>query len=354
MIRVVDTSLQFGLSFVGYSKKGLIPIISTKLPFVQEHSTIDTFLYRFSTPIGMLLGQGDSYHTGLFGPYPVPSSNSYNAFSYSFFLPDTILGTPRNDPNAYVIALLFIPKNVTVHRSIIEDVFNTFSSSLNNLNDLLSKKNFELFVKSCNEKLFSGSDKLAPKEEEVVIPRTQIVDNSFFKNNNDKNHVFIDLETKNEDIVAIPWILHAVYHGLEHAVLDVLGDSNSLIEMLMEQYTAEILDRYHLFDSIFAKEKPDVKDALELGVQHLAKVGEIVTIKALDSNKFECSINCSFASAVHPYLPINKCLWIRYLSAMVRRTLPSDKEMIIHNSDFDPAFGSTTIIEIIPKVFKTL
>ena len=78
----VDVSVKFGISFVGYSKKGLIPIISTKLPFVHDSLSIDTFLQRFSTPIGMLLGQGDLYQTGLFGSYPVPNINDYVAYHY--------------------------------------------------------------------------------------------------------------------------------------------------------------------------------------------------------------------------------------------------------------------------------
>jgi hypothetical protein len=340
-----------GLSIVGYSKTGLIPIISTKLSFLNNSSTnLDTFLYRFSTPLGMLLGQGDQYYTGFFGPYPVPNYNDFHAYSFSFYLLDTILGTPRNDLNAFLIAILFVNKNILLEKSKIEDFFNTFFKSLNNLNDLLSKKNFEIFVDEMKGNFFQKDSIHISKEEFPISKRDPPAIFQNIKN----NPVFIELQTEPESLIAVPWILHAVYHGLEQATIDILGESSSLLEILMEQYTAEILDRFHLFDTIFTKKNPDVKDALELGVKHLEMVGEKVTITPLDDNKFECSINCSFASAVHPYLPIKKCLWMRYLSAMVRKTLPADKDLYLNISEFDSKDGSRTIIEIVPKVFKTV
>jgi hypothetical protein len=120
-----------GLSIVGYSKTGLIPIISTKLSFLNNSSTnLDTFLYRFSTPLGMLLGQGDQYYTGFFGPYPVPNYNDFHAYSFSFYLLDTILGTPRNDLNAFLIAILFVNKNILLEKSKIEDFFHIVANGL--------------------------------------------------------------------------------------------------------------------------------------------------------------------------------------------------------------------------------
>lgn len=349
--------LQIGLSIVGYSKTGLIPIISTKLPFLDPTPSLDTFLYRFSTPIGMILGQGDQYYTGLYGPYPVPNYPGYRAYSYSFYLMDTILGTPRDDLNAFLIALVFVPKDFSIDMQFFENYMDKYVKSLTNLNDLLSKNDFEIFFASLKDTLLETIDKEKKVAEPVPVGRVQTKDKPeqpIEVSGQKENPVFIELKTEPESIIAVPWILHAVYHGLEQATFDILGENSSLLEMLMEQYTAEILDRFHLFDSIFANNTPSVKDALELGAKHLARVGEMVTVKALAENKFELSIQCSFANAVHPYLPITKCLWMRYLSAMVRRTLPPNKELHMSTSQFDSEFGSNTIVEIVPKVFKTI
>ncbi len=351
--------MDYGLSIVGYAKTGLIPIISTKLPFLDASPSLDTFLYRFSTPLGMILGQGDQYYTGLYGPYPVPNYNSYHAYTYSFFLRDTILGTPRDDLNAFLIAIIFVDKEYVIDMPYIEESLDEYVKSLANLNDLLSKSNFELLVNKLQKLIFPDIEVLKTPEEVLVhnnnnksISQTHTNPNPAFDVKDNK--VFIELKTEPESIIAVPWILHAVYHGLEQATIDILGENSSLLEILMEQYTAEILDRFHLFDTIFKKENPTVSDALELGVKHLERVGEYVTVTPLGENKYECSINCSFANAVHPYLPITKCLWMRYLSAMVRKTLPPDKDLHMKPSFFDSEFGSKTIIEIVPKVFKTV
>ena len=356
--------MDYGLSIVGYSKTGLIPIISTKLPFLakgDDSPSLDTFLYRFSTPLGMILGQGDQYYTGLYGPYPVPNHRGFHAYTYSFFVRDTILGTPRDDLNAFLIVIMFVNKKYVIDMPYIEDYLDNYVKTLKDLNDLLSKANFELLVDNLRDIMVEQEAKVVPKESRV--PEQVLVQNDHSKSfsvrevdpfHKKDNKVFIELKTEPESIVAVPWILHAVYHGLEQATFDILGESSSLLEILMEQYTGEILDRFHLFDAIFEKENPTVADALELGTKHLERVGEYVTVTPLAENKFECSINCSFADAVHPYLPITKCLWMRYLSAMVRRTLPPDKDLVIRPSDFEPEFGSKTIIEIVPKVFKTV
>lgn len=339
----------YGLSILGYSRRGLIPIISTKLPFLDSSISLDTFLYRFATPLGMLLGQGDQYNTGFYGPYPIPNYSEYHAFSFSFFLEDTILGTPRNDLNAFLIAILFVKKTLNLNKSSIEGFFSNYIKTLNNLNDLLSKPRFEVLTDLIGEELFQDEKITVPIHEEIIV-------NEFNSNSENKDYsgdkVFINLQTEPESIIALPWILHAVYHGLEQATIDILGESSSLLEILMEQYTAEILDRFHLFDSIFEKKNPGIKDALELGIRHLAQVGEYVTVTPLSENKFVFDIKCTFSNAVHPYLPITKCLWMRYLTAMVRKALPDDKEIHLKNSSFDSEFGSKTILEIVPKVFK--
>ena len=275
--------MDFGLSIVGYSKTGLIPIISTKLPFLNssESPSLDTFLYRFSTPLGMILGQGDQYYTGLYGPYPVPNFNQYHAYTFSFFLTDTILGTPRDDLNAFLIAIVFVRKEFIIDMPYIDDFLTNYVKLFTNLNDLISKTNFEIFVEKLSSNIFESISKEIKVPQEMVVENfnshsvTQTKVNPVevkVKDKEKENPVFIELKTEPESIIAVPWILHAVYHGLEQATIDILGESSSLLEILMEQYTGEILDRFHLFDAIFEKENPTVADALELGVKHLERL----------------------------------------------------------------------------------
>ena len=218
--------LQIGLSIVGYSKTGLIPIISTKLPFLDLNPSLDTFLYRFSTPIGMILGQGDQYYTGLYGPYPVPNYPGYHAFSYSFFLLDTILGTPRDDLNAFLIAIIFVPRDFSIDMQFFENYMNGYVKSLTNLNDLLSKSDFENFFGGLRDTLLET----AGREKNLVepLPVGNLQKNSpseqpLEQKKEVENPVFIELKTEQESIIAVPWIIHAVYHGLEQATIVILA-----------------------------------------------------------------------------------------------------------------------------------
>ena len=81
-----DKAKVFGLSFVSISEEGLVPVVSTKLPFLPDDSQIEIFLLRYGTPLSMLAGQGDGFYTGLFGPYPVHGTNDWIAMTYSFFI----------------------------------------------------------------------------------------------------------------------------------------------------------------------------------------------------------------------------------------------------------------------------
>ncbi|MHA2030400.1 MAG: hypothetical protein ACW99Q_13490, partial [Candidatus Kariarchaeaceae archaeon] len=101
------------------------------------------------------------------------------------------------------------------------------------------------------------------------------------------------------------------------------------------------------------KDENAVKTAINLGIEHLEKVGEKVKINPVSDNKFELGIECTFSDAVHPYVPINKCLWIKYLAAIISKVLPPDKNLEIYDSDFDEK-GSVTYLEIKKKPFVTM
>ena len=331
------------------SKKGLIPIVSNEMPFNIGTNSTDTFLLRYSTPIGMMLGQGDKYFTGLYGPFPVQNDNEFFAYTYSFFIPDKDIGTPRSDLNIYVFALLFIPKFYYVNSKSLSKKLDEYISNYKDVGDISRKSNFSELLKNISMHLgISTYEAQVPIALEIsnrgmIKPDTQT---------QKKSPEFIPLEIDGESLVAVPWILHAVYHGLEKATYDLLGESTIIHEELMEQYTVEILNRFHLLDSLIGENKT-VIDALKLGIEHLERVGEKVKLKVLSENKYELAINCDFADAVHPHLPLSKCLWMRYLTSIVRRVLPPNTDIILGNSEFDQS-GSVTIMEIKKRPFKSI
>lgn len=338
-----DTNtLQFGVSFVAVSTKGLTPLVSTKLPFIDDNQ-LETFLMRYTTPIGMMVGQGDQFFTGLYGPFPVTNKNNWIAYTYSFFLLDVDIGTPRDETNLYTIGILFLPKDVKIPPELLENLFDEFASEINNVKSLQDKSIFDKFIKQIGNNL----DLITPIIYDNKVKLTEIPK---------KDNYFQELPTieSGESLIAVPWILHSVYHGLERASSDVLGGNSKLLEQLAEQYTTEILDRFHLLEKLdIKKDENAVKAAINLGIEHLERVGEKVKMIAISDNKFKLDIECVFSDAVHPYVPINKCLWIKYLAAIIRKVLPPDKDLEIYDSDFDEK-GSITYLEIKKKSFFTM
>ncbi|MHA2365855.1 MAG: hypothetical protein ACXAC7_17990 [Candidatus Hodarchaeales archaeon] len=333
----------FGISFVTFSKNGLTPITSTKLPFIAE-SQIETFLLRFSTPLGMMIGQGDQFFTGLYGPFPIANYSDWVALTYSFFLLDVDIGTPRDDANLYTIIILFIPRSYHIPFDLLTEIFKEFVKGLKNVNSLLDISIIDNFCKAISENLLLKIEEIDSKEKQskLITPVKEPL------------HEELKMDYDGESLLAVPWILHAVHHGLERAGADIMGGSSNLIDRLADQYTGEILDKFHLLDRLSIDQKNDViKAAINLGVEHLERVGEKVELTALSENKFKIVVKCDFTDAVHPYLPIAKCLWIKYIVAIVRTVLPANKEIYINDSEFDD-LGSITILEIKRKPFQTL
>ncbi|MFW9928690.1 MAG: hypothetical protein ACFFD1_04810 [Candidatus Thorarchaeota archaeon] len=335
--------LEFGLSFVAISSKGLVPLVSTKLPFLEDIK-LETFLLRYVTPLSMMIGQGDQFFTGLYGPFPVSNTHDWVAYTYSFFLLDVDIGTPRDDTNLFTIGILFIPRIYKIPVNDVEKIFADFSNELNNVKTLIDQNVFQQFVQRMSSLVQLDIPQIiepkpvveeTPKKKEQFVQDLNVVENA-------------------ESLIAVPWILHSVYHGLERASSTILGGRVNILEKLADEYTAEILDRFHLLDKLELKTGENaVKKALNLGIEHLEKVGEKVKIRAVSENKFELWIDCQFADAIHPYLPIDKCLWVKYLAAIVSKTLPPGKELHIYPSAFSDT-GSSTFIEIRKKPFITL
>jgi hypothetical protein len=317
---------KFGFSFVAVSNQGLVPIVSTKLPFLEDND-IESFLMRYTIPLGMMVAQGDQFFTGLYGPFPIANHNDWFAYAYSFFLLDIDIGTPRDETNIYTIGILFLPKKVRISFDKLEDQFNSFASEIDNVKSLRDKSAFKLFITNISKNFDLSTPQMHDKADQEKVSK-----------NKKRTVPLPELATSKsgEQLLAVPWILHSVYHGLERASFDILGGNSKLLEQLVEENTGEILDRFQLLEKLdIKKDENAVKKAIHLGIEHLEKVGEKVKIHPISDRKFKLEIKCTFADAVHPFIPIEKCLWVKYLASIIRRVLPSDKELKIHNSEFD-------------------
>ncbi|HKZ39370.1 MAG TPA: hypothetical protein VJ044_00320, partial [Candidatus Hodarchaeales archaeon] len=271
--------------------------------------------------------------------------NDWIAMTYSFFIMNRGLNAPRWNVNLYSIGLLFLPKSIEIPRNDLAETFERSVESLSNIEDLNDPQivrhiieGFEKILKMKATIIRDTKSKIKARKDERKVVREELQ---------------VEPPMNPDSMVALPWILHSVYHGLEKASTDILGDASNLLDKLADNYTREILERFHLLDKIGMGSTSAVSQALTLGTEHLSKVGEKVTVTPLSDNRFLIDVECSLANAVHPMIPIAKCLWIKYLSAIVSRVLPPEKEIILQESTVD-AVGSRTILEIRPKPFQTV
>ncbi|OLS16866.1 MAG: hypothetical protein HeimC3_50960 [Candidatus Heimdallarchaeota archaeon LC_3] len=338
---------QIGLSFVGLASNGLIPLISTILPFIKSRNDVESFLLQFSIPLGMMLGQGDNYFTHkLYGGFPVTNNPNWIAFTYPFFILDETIKSPRGHQNMYTFAILFLPQKFEIiNKGNVESMFQTFIKKLSNIDELLQHKTINKLLKKFSDYFEKEISEIsAPQNFYSVKSKIQLPEES-------KNE--IENESKIPNKIALPLLLHSVFHGYEKSTLEVLGNLESTVDYKSEIATLEILEQFKFFDRI---DYPvtTIQQALDLACQHLSEIGETVNIKPVSENKLEIDITCQLAKDVHPFLDVDKCLWMRYIASILRKVLPKDKEILVHSSEYDPD-GSKSIIEIVSKrIYKKI
>ncbi|MHA2105516.1 MAG: hypothetical protein ACW981_18985 [Candidatus Hodarchaeales archaeon] len=339
---------QIGLSFVGLASNGLVPLISTHLSFLESQNEVESFLLQFSIPLGMMLGQGDSYFTHkLYGNFPVSKNSNWTAYAYSFFILDEIIKAPRGHQNMYTFAILFIPKNYEeFEKNALEKLFNDFISNLSHIDDLLQRERINEFVKILSEFFQEVSAKI-PSIKPIIhdITKPDALKESTTTSSEDMSKI--------PNKIALPLLLHSVFHGYETSTMQILGNFETTVDRNAELATLEILEKFKFFDKIDSPVN-NIQQSLDLACKHLSEIGEKVKIKTISENKIEIDITCQLASDVHPFLDVDKCLWIRYITSIIRINLPIDKEIVIHTSEYDTT-GSKTIVEFIPKrIYKEL
>ncbi|MHA1983379.1 MAG: hypothetical protein ACW967_03415 [Candidatus Hodarchaeales archaeon] len=333
--------LQIGLSFVGLASNGLVPLISTRLPFLESQKNTESFLLQYSIPLGMMLGQGNNYFTHkLYGNFPVAGNPNWLSYAYPFFILDEIIESPRGHQNMYVYGILFLPESFELeNKKVLEDLFKNNISKLANVDELIKR---DTITKLTTEIL-----KILRKDlEEIPIADT-------FTFNEDKIKKVEKLKPQIEEEViipnkkALPLLLHSVFHGYEQSTMKYLENFETTMDRNAELATLELLEKFKFFDRL---ETPidNIQQSIDLACEHLSDIGEKVEINPISENKLEVKITCQLADDVHPFLDVGKCLWIRYMASIIRKTLPKDKEILIHESEFDTK-GSITVMEFIPK-----
>lgn len=291
----------------------------------------------------MMLGQGDQYFTeNLYGPFPVSKTDQYLSVAYSFFMLGSVEETPRGDVNMFTLAILFLPRSVSFDPRVIQEELRQFTSSLTSVDQLLKNSGVVPFVDKLEvvlglaENSVTGQPKHRTKNKNSTIQAKPI----HLEERQKEKKTAVNLE--------IPLVLHAVYHGMEHATQNIIPNLSDYLDEQADGHTASLMKKFQFSDQVEGPCK-SVEDALELGKRHLKQLGEEVKIKSISESTFEVVITCGFSSSVHPHLPINKCLWVRYIASILHQCLPNNKKIVVEDSVFEDG-GSRSLIRILDKI----
>ncbi|MFX0093639.1 MAG: hypothetical protein ACFFBD_17945 [Candidatus Hodarchaeota archaeon] len=147
---------KLGLVLFRFEDIGAVPYLETTLPTLSPIGASEVIN---TAGVAYLcgLGQGDAYHTGLFGPVPVPGARILNALLFSFFKNDQSIQDTRAEHQAYLVLTIIFRKKER----------NKFLRVFGQINQQLS-----LFFTQ-----FSSVESLPPELLQTIV---KIIDNLVF------------------------------------------------------------------------------------------------------------------------------------------------------------------------------
>ena len=89
-------------------------MLSETLPFLNPEDNQDAFLRRLGAFHMTIVGQGDTYAEGLFGPLPVYGYPDYLSYVFSFLMADPTIEDERSGGITYSLMVLFFPKDFSI------------------------------------------------------------------------------------------------------------------------------------------------------------------------------------------------------------------------------------------------
>jgi len=113
---------------------------------LPKSENIERDLFFMSTTFMTVLGQGENYHMGLFGPLPAPIKE-YVAVIYSLMMNDRNQTDCRLKGQTYTLFCILYPphfSSMLYKRTAIKNIFETKISDLKDLADLTKDFLFEL------------------------------------------------------------------------------------------------------------------------------------------------------------------------------------------------------------------
>lgn len=109
--------------------------LSQELPF--EKKKVDEFFLKVGIYYTTALGQGGSFHQGLYGPLPLTSN--YSSLVYSRVLPDRTQTDPRMPGKTYAILCVGYPRDregIFADRKTLTKIFEEHTSKIGDISEI--------------------------------------------------------------------------------------------------------------------------------------------------------------------------------------------------------------------------
>ncbi|MHA2232649.1 MAG: hypothetical protein ACXAB4_09175 [Candidatus Hodarchaeales archaeon] len=99
----------------------------------------DRFILKLGFSYFVAIGQGNEYHRGFYGPFPVPNDSEHLSFVFSTIVPDQEQLDTRANGESYVLACLFCQKSLVpkfIDRPMLEAVFEEIFAKVRDVKEI--------------------------------------------------------------------------------------------------------------------------------------------------------------------------------------------------------------------------
>lgn len=139
MRRIIPFLSKLGLVLFRFEDSGPTPYLETSLPTLDPRWTSEV-IKKASVIYLCALGQGDAYHTGFFGPVPVPGASHLNALLYAFIKADSTIIDRRADHKSYLVLGIFFPRedrnSFLQAFYLVKEQLNQYLTSFSSIQDI--------------------------------------------------------------------------------------------------------------------------------------------------------------------------------------------------------------------------
>ncbi|MFX0092327.1 MAG: hypothetical protein ACFFBD_11240 [Candidatus Hodarchaeota archaeon] len=129
---------RLSFAFLAFKDWGPSPLVHHDMNFTTEDP--DNVLDRLGVFFMAVLGQGDAYYEGLYGPLPVHGYEDQLAYLFGFSVHDASITDERSEETAYCNLVLFFPRKIANYLQasfkIISQVLSHAFSEITDIQEL--------------------------------------------------------------------------------------------------------------------------------------------------------------------------------------------------------------------------